>query len=238
MVMTVLDIAKKATGGIGLTLPTALVGGSDAITVQMRELLDDTARDMMDRHDWQALLTEASFTTVSGETQIANIRSTYTDFLRWQNDTTFNRTQDRRVYGAVSPAGWQAAKSRITTTPEYHFRIRGDSVLLFENTNSGDDIYFEYVSNKWLADTGRTTKYSTMTADTDLPLLDDQTLMLGLKWRLKRENGLEYAENYREYERKLQNAIARDIPQEPISLTPGRGRYLGFGQIPDGQFGQ
>jgi len=222
---------------MGIHLPTALVAGTDTLSIQLRHLLADTAADVMDRHDWQVLLTEASFTTTSGDTQIANIKSTYSDFLRWQDNTEFNRSQDRALIGSASPRSWQAAKASLTVTPEYHFRIRGDALLLYGNTSTTDEIYFEYLSDKWVTDSGRSTKYSTMQADTDLPLLDDQLLVHGLRWRFKRENGLEYGESYREYERRLKNLIARDVPREPLSLVPGRFASLGDGSVSDGQFG-
>lgn len=237
MPMNVLQICQKAAGGIGLDLPSAIVSGNSALAIQLRELLDDTARDVMDRHDWQALIKEANFTTVAGDVQIQDVHTNYTDFLRWLNNTTFNRSQDRRVYGSVSPHGWQGAKSQITVTPEYHFRVRGNSVLLFENTSTTDTIYFEYLSNNWLVDENRANPMNSITSDTQIPVLDDQLLALGLKWRLKRENGLEYGENFREYERRLKNLAARDVPREPLSLVPGVSRTLGIGHIPDGQFG-
>ena len=91
----------------------------------------------------------------------------------------------------------------------------------------------EYVSNNWLIDSGRSTVANSMTADTQLPLLDDQLIALGLKWRLKRENGLEYGENYREYERRMSNLIGRETPPQILTLTPGAQRTLSVGYVPD-----
>lgn len=237
MVMSVLEVGQRAIGTIGLDLPTGLVSATDTLGIQLRGLMNDTAADIMDRYDWQQLLVETSFTTVSGDEQIADMYSTYSDFLRWQDNTEFNRSQDRPLHGSVSPQGWQSAKSKLTVTPEYHFRIRGNSLLLFGNTSTTDEIYFEYVSNKWLINAARDTKYSTMQDDTDLPLLDDQLLMLGTRWRFKRENGLEYGEDYRAYERRMKNLIGRNVSREPLSLVPGNTIDLGNGTVPDGQFG-
>lgn len=75
-------------------------------------------------------------------------------------------------------------------------------------------------------------------ADTDTFLLSEDLLELGVIWRLLARLGLAYAEEKDEYERQVDQSIARDGGNATLSLTPGRGLHLlGPYNVPDTGYG-
>jgi len=236
MRMTALEIAQQVADDIGISQPLALVSATNDLPKQMRAQLKLAMRDIAKRHNWQELREEADFTTVANELQIANIRTTWPDLLRICPDTVFNRSQNRKVYGNVNPTAWAAAKASVAITPDYHFRIRRNGLYLFGNPTAGDQIYFEYVSKYCWEDEDGLEKRAVFEADTDRPLFDDWALVLGLKWRMLRANGLEYGEAFREYEAHLAELRGSDTPKTTVSLTPSPQTALTQGYIPDGNW--
>ncbi len=74
------------------------------------------------------------------------------------------------------------------------------------------------------------------TADTDTSLLSEELLELGVIWRLQQRLGLAYLEEKNEYERQVDQAVARDGGTATLDLAPsGDGFFLGT-LIPEGNF--
>lgn len=238
MSLNVLEIAQAAAAEIGVSQPAYLVSATADFPTQLRSLMRLVARDLMRRHHWQALTKEGNFTTVATEEQIANMRTTYPDMLRIIPKTVFNRTQSRPLWGSRNPQSWSAAKGAIVTSPaEYHYRIRRNKFYILGTPTAGESVYFEYVSKNWLENADGDSEYSEFAADTDVPLLDDYALVLGLKWRFLRANGIEYGEAFREYERHVEELIGSDTPAEIMSMTPTPVFDLSSGYVPEAGFG-
>ncbi len=238
MSLNVLEIAQAAAAEIGVSQPPNLVSSSNDFPAQLRSLMRLTARDMMRRHAWQAMTKEATFTTVATEEQISNIKTQWSDFLRIIPQTVHNRTQNRPLWGSKNPQAWQAAKGAVVTSPaEYHWRIRGNKFYILGTPTAGEDVYFEYVSRNWLQSADGSSEYEEFAADTDVPLLDDYALVLGVKWRFLRANGIEYGEAYREYQAHVEELIGSDTPQETMSITPLPVFDLSSGYVPEAGFG-
>lgn len=236
MAQNILEITQDVCDEIGIESPTTLVSNSDELARQLRSLMRYAARTLM-LYDWQALTKEATFTSVANqESQVADIYIQWSDLLRILPDTMFNRTEQRKIFGAITPQGWASAQASITTTPEYHFRLRGNALLFFGNRPSGDNIYFEYISRNWLTNAARDTFYSNLNADTDIPLLDDYALQLGVKYRLLRANGVEYSEAYNDYVDHVRQLRAADLPPSALDLTPTSAHSFGQGFVPEGSW--
>lgn len=80
--------------------------------------------------------------------------------------------------------------------------------------------------------------YERVAADTDELVLPWQTLKAGVKWRWKRENGLEWETYYEEAVNSARRSIQSGRSAREVSLTPSRGTALiNYWSIPDGGFG-
>ena len=47
-------------------------------------------------------------------------------------------------------------------------------------------------------------------ADDDTSVIDEELIKLGVRWRFLKSKGLEYAEDFRQYEARVETAIVRD----------------------------
>lgn len=236
MPRALLNTAQDLAGRLGIGKPTRIVGGPGDLIPQYMLMLYETARHLETRHDWQELQQEVTFTTVVGDFQ-KNL-TTFAPDMRWIIDgTVWNRTQCQPLH-ALDPQQWSAAKASQATAITCRYRVRNNQFLLLNNTVAGESIAFEYASRYWVTDKDALNRKPLPTRDDDLLLLDDELLILGAKWRLQKELGLEYGESFNDYEKRLHVLKGHDTPQETIALgTRGAGGTPGF-NLPEGNWGQ
>jgi hypothetical protein len=71
-------------------------------------------------------------------------------------------------------------------------------------------------------------------ADTDTGLMSENLMELGVVWRFKKKNGLDYSEDFRLYEQKLANLTSRVGGKKVLSMN-GAGTRSGI-YIPEGSW--
>ena len=80
-----LQLVQQATGELGLSVPTSVVGNTNTDVIQILRLMNACGYEMQRKHEWQALSTEYRFSTVyytytatttSGSTSLTSMSST------------------------------------------------------------------------------------------------------------------------------------------------------------------
>lgn len=139
-------------------------------------------------------------------------------FDRFINRTAWDRTNRWELIGPDSPQTDEWHRSGIvTTSPRRHFRQVGDlsggNYRIWpppQSTDTPFQIAWEYASNFWVQSAAGVNKAS-FTADTDLPVLDSQAIILGTKWRFAQAKSLPSAASLQiEWNEYVQQLIARD----------------------------
>jgi hypothetical protein len=234
-VLTVIQIAAQAYGELGLTAPSQVAGGNNSDGVQILALLNRIGNELArNEQPLPALRGEWLLTLIPGQAQY----NLPTDLLYLRSDTGWDRSTHWPLAGPMSDRTWQAIKSGIVTTTLYlRYRMLGTSILIDPTPTSADTLAFEYVSKNWCTKADGTPQAS-FTADTDLPIIDDDLMVLGLKWRTLSARGFNYAEEKAEYVAAVDRNIAQ--AQDPATLDMGQRAAtfggIGFPQIPDGNF--
>jgi hypothetical protein len=218
--------------GIGIPAPSAVVNSTDRAIKELLELAQQEGRELADRAAWQAITTEKTFTSVAAETQTSAIPS---DFNWMVPDTFFNRTKTRRFIGPLTPQQWQTQKAQSVSTVTDYYRIRGNNILVIPTMAAGDTCAYEYVSLNFCESSGGTDQ-SAWAADTDVGLLDEKLMKLGIIWRYKKGKGLDYAEDFQTYEVKVTQAIARDGARTKLDFANGMMDLRPGIGIPDGSW--
>lgn len=242
--MSLLTICQNAILNIGVeeTAPTTIVGNSQPVAQRVFQQARRAGESLAKRANWTALVTEHVF-TASGATMFA----LPSDFRSMINDTLWDRSRYWALRGALSPQQWQVYKSSIigTATIEQRWRIRipsGDSAgtapefQIDPNIAATDNSTFvyEYVSSNWCVSSLGVPQPQWL-ADTDVALLDEDLLELGVTWRLMRRLGLSYEEEREEYEREVDKSVARDGGTATLSLAPTRyPLFIGPQNVQDG----
>lgn len=214
--MSLLTMLQGVTPRLGIPKPMTIVGSTDDQVLQLMAIANEEGQDLARRGQWQALTNSSTFTTVATESQgaIATLAGAGFDYI--VNETAWNRTQRRPLFGPLSSQQWELLKASMIQGPWYQFTIRGGNLLFLPVPSAGQTCAFQWVSKNWV--TTSTGTSNTWTADTDTGLLDENIMALGVMWRWLQRKGLEYAEDFAKYERQVENALARDGGKQRLSL--------------------
>ncbi len=172
----------------------------------------------------------------------------------FQNRTMWDRTNRWELIGPDSPqiAEWQQS-GIVTMGPRRHFRQMGPYTNNFRiwppplELSAPLQLVFEYMSLNAVRVSGSTTNFAQYFAnDTDIPLLDDQAIIMGIKWMFWEIKGMgSYVTLQNRWVDYVDRLIARDgaAPTlqlakrvSPIFLSPSNVQD-GFFPGPSGQNG-
>lgn len=207
--MSLLTIVQNACREIGITAPTAVYTNADPQIVQLLALSNREGRTLLRRGRWQGCDQQSTFTTLATEIQGTMASLAGTDFNYILNDTIWNRTLLRPVFGPVSSANWQQMTAQNIAGPFNQFRIRAGSLRFIPSPTAGQTCAFEWMSKNW-CQSSLAVGQSSWAADTDTGILDEDLLTLGLIWRWKAAKGFDFGQDFEEYEKQVVNALGRD----------------------------
>lgn len=239
--LTVKDIVQEFCRRTGFAVPSVVVGATDPRVLQMVALLNEEITEVTRREKpLQALVQEATFAATAAEDQGAVDTLAGQEVRFILNDILWNRSTKLPLFGPLSAQKWQQFKAQVVTGPLNQYRIRGNKLLILPAPTAGHTIAFEFVPmNTVIAVGGTTPTKRLFTADTDFSAISDELLIAGLRWRLKREKGLAYAEDLATYETLLGNMVLRDgtartldMSGVPASVYPGVWVPTGSWPIP------
>lgn len=229
--MTALSIVQKVCGRLSLPVPSALFSSTNELDIQMRNLLNEEIIDLARLGPWQRLTKEKTFTTVAQESQTSSIP---TDFDWYIDDTMFNRTMSRRLVGPLTAEQWQRDKAGPVYSSVFNaFRFRGGNIIVTPDPTAGQTVAYEYITKYRVADSGGNEDQEIFVADTDNPILDEELVSQGLRWRWKQAKGFDYAEDFATYDRNVDKALGRDGGKKRINLTGPAYRRALNANIPE-----
>lgn len=221
MALTCLQIIQTVSKRLGLTAPVSAVGSSDPGILQLLSLVEEEGQDQAQRYPWQVLQSQATFTTLATQVQTA-LSAITSGFEYIVNDTIWNRTLRRPVYGPKSQQDWQQSLAMNINGPFNSFRIIGDSINFNPAPVAGQACYFEYITDQWITTSAGGTS-SIFTNDADVPKLDSQLVVLGAIWRWRQAKGLDFTADNQKYERRILDDMARDGGKPTLNM--GGARY-------------
>ncbi len=103
--------------------------------------------------------------------------------------------------------------------------------------DNGAALVLEYVSNAWCRSAAGAPQ-TAWAADTDVGILDEYLIKLGLRWRMLRRLGMSYADELDEYERAVAKALAHDGGAAILDLaSPQVPALLGPWNVPESSLG-
>lgn len=211
--MSLLTIIQNVAEFQGLTSPNVVIGSTDAQIIQLLQIANREGVALAGRKStWQAMVRENTFTLTATENQGAMNGTVITDsdFDYIINDTIWNRTQIIPILGPLNSQEYQYRQALSITGPFPRYRIlNGDLLIDPAPSNSTDTAAFEYQSTSWCQSAAGAGQ-AKWAADNDVGLLNEGLMELGITWRWKSLKGLDYQEDFAEYESQVANAITRD----------------------------
>lgn len=240
--MSLLTIIQKTCSRLSLTQPTVVVTTTDLLIQQLFGLVNEAGAAMSKRGDpgWQSLTAEWTFITTSSDEQTNT--PIPPDFRKFIPDSFFNRTTVRRVTGPVTPQQWQLFQARPNAATVYlAYRERAGTFLLTGGgatvPPAGQTIAYEYISSYWAKSSANQAK-AQFTSDDDGTYLDEELLILDLKWRWLAAKGLDYAEDMATAEREISKALGEDGGSGMLDISgPHEILPPHRANLPEGSFG-
>lgn len=235
--MTLLSIAQDTADVIGLTRPVAIVTGTDQLSRQILGFAKETLEELS-AMDWPILEVAYSFPTVVGQASYAMPA----DFNREIGDSVYSTGRYQQLRGSLTPGDWARQRNNFPAIGRYRFRIFGNpSKLNMTPTPQTVDTYtLEYQSlNRVVAADGVTYK-KTYTDDQDVSVVPEDIMKKGLKWRLRRAKGLDYSEEFDDYEMTRTSRLAQALQfgSMPVAYrSPFDGDVIGQPYMPDMGYG-
>jgi hypothetical protein len=217
--MSILTITQDVSNRIGLPVPSTVIGSSDTQVRQLLGLAQQEGKELSRRGPWQVLTKEKTITATATETQTGAIP---VDYERMIEGTFWNRTQNRRVVGPLTPQKWQMLQTGLYSLMWDAYRIRGNDMLMSPVPQAGDILAYEYVSTYWLTNAAGDTERAAWTADDDVAKLDEELIALGVTWRFYKAKGLDYSEAFATYERMVERKLGNDGGMAILDLNGDR----------------
>lgn len=235
--MTLLSIAQRVADAVGLPRPAAISGAQDQLARQLLALANEVIEDLA-LLDWPVLQTTAQFNTVVNQ----EAYSLPADFREFVTETAYNATTYYNIRGSITPGEWQMNKQRLLQpTGRFKLRLMGDPLKIYivPAPQRVESIVYEYKSTS-LVTTSTGTLTTLFTNDTDVPRINEEVVRKGLKWKIKHAKGLDYAEDFNDYEMAKKTYLAK---AKAYGSIPVSNRYyadipeLGEGYVPQTGYG-
>lgn len=198
--MTLLTICQDALKEIGgFNVPETIVGNTDPTAVQLLALANRSGRELALDYKWEVLLETHTFSTADGTAAYA----LPADFHSIADGTAWDRTNDWRLAGPASKRAWEQFQSSAVTSSGLRawFRIQGRQFNLYPTPSSVRSIAYEYYQNTFVSPAAGSDKIS-FTLDTDTARIDEDLVLLGVKYRFKLAKGLPHGEEKAEFENR------------------------------------
>lgn len=228
--MSLLTLVRAACDRIGLARPSTVISATDQTTRTLMAFATEEGENLAAVHPWQQLRKEGSFTTVAAALQTSSIPD---DWLRFVNETWWNRSTKRPLYGPLTPQAWQEVNAWTSSPVVDSFMVRAGSIYISPTPTAGQSVYYEYVSKKWVVSSA--SYYETFQADADTTLVPEKLITLGVVWRFKQSKGLAWEGDYGKYETQLKQAMMDDQPSAIFNMSGYRERRPGV-VVPEGSW--
>lgn len=221
--MNILDIAKEAADICAVQRPTNLINSTVQNDQLFASVVSSTLSSLMRHADWQAITRDTSFQTHEGQTDylLENIAS---DFHSLVNDTLYIEEDLRFVIGAISEQLWAREKQFHVPEIDLLFKIQNNKIKFLKDPGNLT-LHMTYKSNAVCYNALTEEPKAQITANTDIPVFDPYLVKLGIVWRWLKRSGLDYTEEYNEYQRELNKSYAETKSAGEIHLNRGVGLF-------------
>jgi hypothetical protein len=217
--ISLLSITQALAVKFGIPSPGAAASSTDQNVQQIVAFINEDGQELASRGEWQFLRNEATFVTVATESQGSLQTICGPDFNFICNETFWNRSQRRPIFGPKTPAEWQQLKAQLMQGPWIQYIIRGNNILFLPIPAAGQNCFLEWCTKFWCTDLTGVTGKTAMTLDTDIAKLDERLLTLGAMWRFKKSKKLDWEGDFEKAEAAIEDSLSRDGAKVRINMA-------------------
>lgn len=223
--MNLLELIRDHAGSQGLPAPVTVNGSSNPHALQARGLLNDFIDDLVTRRYWERNVRTASWSILPTQDQ-GEVEQLAPDGFEGIMPNSFFCANYAVPMQPATPAQWAQVESRNVMSLPYIYHLEGGHLYLnYPNPPVGGLASFKYYSGCFVRSATGLYKRR-FQEDTDTCILGDSLPLAYLRWKWRREKGMDYAEEFAAYERLLHTKLARDGGAGPLSLNPENCNYM------------
>lgn len=214
---TILEICREVADLAAVKRPDNLFNTSS----QQERIFLSVAKSALDSllryGDWPELTREGCIMTNEGQCRYI-ISQQVPDFYSLLNNTIFVKDKHERVIGAITPEQWMRDKYFNSPGTDIKFTLQNGQ-MIFLTPPPAAKIVFQYRSNGIVWDFKTFEEKSVLSANDDVPVFDEYLVKLSILWRWLKRSGLDYSEEFNEYERELKKRFGTALSTRPIKLA-------------------
>lgn len=211
--MTILSAVQEAAIELNQEDVTSVFTAPSTFVKELRLQATRTAQDLLKYYDWQKLQKLATFTGNASDASF----SLPADYDRMVKDTDVHSSSfsTAKFVKARDLSHWRdILDNGLSGTPGTWIMLGGTFQVVqgaADPMAAGETAKFYYVSNYIVAtEAGQSATKTGFTADTDVFVLSERLLTLGMIWRWKKSKKKDYSEEMRDYEIALQQETGGD----------------------------
>lgn len=210
--MTILSALQPAMIRLVGRKPTTIYSTQNQTELELGDLANEVAADIMKSHDWQAL-TKITNLAGDGTTTAFDLPSDY-DRMVLASDIHDGASLFWDYTPAASVNQWMTLTTGgINAISPGWWILLGDRIQFFPAPTGNAP--FAYVSRQFArsapaSGTGAIIPKASFTSDDDTFLMPERLITLGVVWRYREQKGMGYAEDMANFEMALSQAQARD----------------------------
>lgn len=220
----ILEICREAADLAAVKRPDDLFDGNS----QQNNIFLSVAKSALDSllryGNWQELTKEGHIHTICGKKQYV-INDYIPDFYCILNNTMYVKDANEKIIGSLTYEQWMKDKYFSSSANELKFKIQNGRFVFLNEPKTRVKIVFQYRSNNIVRDAKTYEEKYTLEANTDIPIFDEYLVKLAILWRWQKRSGLDYSEEYAEYQRELKKRFGSSLATKDISLA-GRENNL------------
>ena len=214
---TILEICREVADLAAVKRPDDLFKNNS----QQERIFLSVAKSALDSllryGDWSELTREGCIITNRGQSRYI-IAQQGPDFYSLLNNTIFVKDMHERIIGAITPEQWMRDKYFSAPSTDIKFTLQNGQ-MIFLTPPPQAKIVFQYRSNGIVWDFKTFEEKSVLSANDDVPIFDEYLVKLGILWRWLKRSGLDYSEEFNEYEREVKKRFGTGLSTRPIKLA-------------------
>jgi len=216
---SLLNMLNSVLSRSAFVVESAFVGG-DVDAVQMVEFANMAQIEYRNFYPWPSLRKTATI-TMSGASSYALA----TDFGELVTDSMYETGASYPVEIPASNEVWGYLQASASSSSSTYIGKIIEGELVVARENAGDVITYEYISKYAVDIAAGGTPKERFTLDTDVFLLDEETLIAGISayWRMEKEIPTASVAMAL-FRKKMREQIARDAGSKTIRPTSRRHR--------------
>jgi len=219
----ILQIAQDAADICAVQRPNSLFNSNIQNDQLFASVVKSTLDSLMRHAEWQTITREGVLNTQEGQTEYL-IDNIVPDFHSLINETMYIEDNMRFVIGAITEERWAREKQFHVPEIDVLFKIQNNKIKFLKDPGN-ITFHFTYKSNAVCFDATTGDPKSQITANTDIPVFDEYLVKLGIIWRWNKRSGMDYSEEYNEYQRELNKSFAETKAAGDIKLNRQYGMF-------------